>query len=794
MASTIVIGIGTTGLRILEEAQQFHYDFTKKNKPGNNVELIFLDTDIRTKPKRTASGDTSIRQVKFPLENLVVEIQNLKGQKSINSNWIPDENHVSNNLTAAGGMPTYGRLSLWKHENFQSLSSAIRSAYSQVNGDERTNIFVVGSLTGGTGSGTSVDIAYLIRHITGNNNVYGLFLLPGRKSFGTDRILFENTFTALTSIDFYSSTKNSYNVTWPDGSAISESKPPYNMVRYLSMDFEGSRASINSLGELIKVAGTIINLTIFNTNQSVKDTFESTLAARRVDLQGNRIFKNAISNGIFVIQYPKSKIEELLALSISKDLINKLIDKTYFIDKFQNKKDIKSYSVSLKRRTKDFVENTNEKLFELTKSINFEGSTLEESIYSEVDKIIQKTHNKASDKKFFYDLFSTQVGGNFFELIKNNDSLLKDELISNYYDFVAEIVNEFSNLEISILSIHDLISHLDACVSFWIKTYSIPTEDSKWDRYLQSKTDEVFSSLGKFSTVGKKQEYLKSCTNTFINLSTIHICIPILNDLKNKLNYQEQPEISSSGITLPSVQEIEKKMSILKEISTGDGTNNNITLSKRENEIKVELNSQTSCFKMLYSQGTLEREIELIKNEYNKDSEKITLKNLLNRNSIWEILLISQNDLFESILNSSIKKIQLRNYLEKFNLLSIIKSLKNNDLETGTLMSIFQSSEEDARTYVPALVKLESNNYKFQHHDKSKLIIVSSDHKKYKELFTNNTLDKLKENVVDFPELQETIILYQEYGYYGNSSEPFFNPTSQLELIDETKKHIKNSL
>jgi len=30
MASTLIIGIGTTGLSIIEEAQQLHYEFTGK--------------------------------------------------------------------------------------------------------------------------------------------------------------------------------------------------------------------------------------------------------------------------------------------------------------------------------------------------------------------------------------------------------------------------------------------------------------------------------------------------------------------------------------------------------------------------------------------------------------------------------------------------------------------------------------------------------------------------------------------------------------------------------------------
>ena len=34
MASTLIIGIGSTGLKMIEHAQQYHYEFTGRNRPG----------------------------------------------------------------------------------------------------------------------------------------------------------------------------------------------------------------------------------------------------------------------------------------------------------------------------------------------------------------------------------------------------------------------------------------------------------------------------------------------------------------------------------------------------------------------------------------------------------------------------------------------------------------------------------------------------------------------------------------------------------------------------------------
>ena len=72
MNSTLIIGIGTTGLSIIEEIQQLHYEYTGNNMPGNNVACIYLETDASRLPKKTANGTTSIEQVVLSLGNILL--------------------------------------------------------------------------------------------------------------------------------------------------------------------------------------------------------------------------------------------------------------------------------------------------------------------------------------------------------------------------------------------------------------------------------------------------------------------------------------------------------------------------------------------------------------------------------------------------------------------------------------------------------------------------------------------------------------------------------------------------
>ena len=110
MASTLLIGIGTTGLRILEEAQQYHYDYTKKNKPGSNVEMFFIETDVLKRPRKTEGGETCIDIVQFPLSGMSVDINQMKDNPNLQTDWLPPTKTLLSNDTGAGGMPSYGRL------------------------------------------------------------------------------------------------------------------------------------------------------------------------------------------------------------------------------------------------------------------------------------------------------------------------------------------------------------------------------------------------------------------------------------------------------------------------------------------------------------------------------------------------------------------------------------------------------------------------------------------------------------------------------------------------------------
>jgi hypothetical protein len=87
MSSTLIIGIGTSGLNILEATQQFHYEFTGKTKPGDKVQYICFETDLNAIPSRVSSGDGDIEVTYLDLSDNTISLKNLRTRTGITSEW-----------------------------------------------------------------------------------------------------------------------------------------------------------------------------------------------------------------------------------------------------------------------------------------------------------------------------------------------------------------------------------------------------------------------------------------------------------------------------------------------------------------------------------------------------------------------------------------------------------------------------------------------------------------------------------------------------------------------------------
>ena len=184
---TILIGIGSGGLRSIEAAWKLSQEVVETERPI--VEYIYLETDKSNKP---VSSD--IVYSSLTLNDAQATINALENDLSCTSSWLSGQNIPTNVFAGAGGAPVVGRLTIWDSVNRNSFVTKLQDALKRVclHTLEKPLVYVVGSFGGGTGSGIFLDIAYLIRDTLSNKvELQGLFLIPNVGL--SDHVIYSNT-------------------------------------------------------------------------------------------------------------------------------------------------------------------------------------------------------------------------------------------------------------------------------------------------------------------------------------------------------------------------------------------------------------------------------------------------------------------------------------------------------------------------------------------------------------------------------------------------------------------------
>ena len=182
-----------------------------------------------------------------------------------------------NGGSGAGNIRMAGRLALWENWNKGSfvgisLLSAYQTVRKQANRQraERIlkthfdqpievdadwhNIFIVGTLCGGTCSGMLLDMAYYFRHIGDEfTKVYGIFTMynEGLALGGDSKILLANCWASLVEQDFYQRPGTEYRLTLPDGAEIRERRAPFDVASFLSPTNMKGLALVDAGGKFV---------------------------------------------------------------------------------------------------------------------------------------------------------------------------------------------------------------------------------------------------------------------------------------------------------------------------------------------------------------------------------------------------------------------------------------------------------------------------------------------------------------------------------------------------------------
>ncbi len=215
----VVIGLGGLGTRTLNELK--HKVMLRIKNYDNYIKFLAIDSDDSDMNNIKASNpsgggymnDDEMTNLYSSQVNPIIEAGTYKNEDWITEGWTPTVNG-----TGCGQMRQNGRFLLSVDDVFNRINtqieSKINSARSNASPGDKINVIFIAGISGGTGSGTFIDIAYITHNIfrekgISNYKIAGYIYTPDVQ-FTNPNInevgragLSKNGFAALKELDYY---------------------------------------------------------------------------------------------------------------------------------------------------------------------------------------------------------------------------------------------------------------------------------------------------------------------------------------------------------------------------------------------------------------------------------------------------------------------------------------------------------------------------------------------------------------------------------------------------------------
>lgn len=271
---TVCIGLGGTGRDVLMRIKRLIVDRYGDLTNLPIVSFVHIDTDktaTQISGLRTGSTyhgvDLSFTDAeKISATMTSTEVNNFLQGVEKRSNyerqgpydhimrWFPPQ--LLRNIKAveegAKGIRPVGRLAFF--HNYKKIESILEKAENRTRGHEANlvraglrvepglNIFVVGSLCGGTGSGMFLDVAYSLRKKYGDQGAQIVgYLVISPELYGNTPNMIANTYAALKELNHYTSRGSQFEACYDlqDLTIVQENRPPFDYTYLVSNQTNG---------------------------------------------------------------------------------------------------------------------------------------------------------------------------------------------------------------------------------------------------------------------------------------------------------------------------------------------------------------------------------------------------------------------------------------------------------------------------------------------------------------------------------------------------------------------------
>ncbi len=783
----LLIGIGTSGLRVIEQVQRFYYEMTGQNKPAN-VQYVYIETDESARPEATAK-ENEIKRIFIDLSQRTTLINGLRSNSDINTEWVPESGSIAQTGAGACGISAFGRIALWGADNYNRIYSGINNAFSELNThsnlitDGKPVIFVTGTFAGGTGSGIFIDIAYMVRKIiAGAEELYGLFLIPPITDYNKMQKELQNTFTSINglhTINNIPTNKSKYDERLPNGQQANFVEPPYELVQFISQDYhEAQFPSISNLAGLYKIAGLYLFLNTFGLYERRQALLVNAKGAGHIEHYG--------TFGISAIQYPKSQIEEYAAISLSTELLKRWTDsQSYYLQ--GQKVGIEQQSVFIADETKKEFDSIINRAFESLNNIKVEGGAiLIEDIKKQATIINKgkKQHGATSDEEYITNLFSPNTTNKYYQAIQTNVQEAIDVVIESINQYISSQLDITENLKVVQLQLQAFADAILDCIqNYWHKELKITSNPNDWNGVLSKQIRRILDN--RYGWLGEADNVVNDRLLTTLDLLKMHLIGKRLHEIKKNIdgsdNLGSPLRSKINNIELPTILTIKNLANTLQAVIGQKDSGG--TLSRRHNEIANDIEDKTIPMLRVFTQPNFEKEIEIILATYRTKKQAIVSKTTLIGNAnLWEYLTKSKDDKKRQIYSDCIanfsRELRDNNCLPNYDIANYV----NNNLEETIKIA--------KRSNSPLVRINRNNNSRWQGSNNIPRMVISADNttiSRTLERFKGQTYNDFdhNQNILALQGLGNMIVFFDEKGWVNEGSNRPFQPLQDIFYIPD---------
>lgn len=806
----ILIGIGTGGKKALDNTWKFISEISPENREDIHIQYIFLETD-----KGNTETDTSeMMNAPLSIENTTLTVNNIISSGA-STEWLPAENQngryeglADSALDGAGGIPIMGRVCLWDNNNFNNFRNKLntaRDAFISQEVLENPIVFITGTLAGGTGSGTFIDIAYIVRdYFQDMVEVNAVLSIPGTEYILKEQIMYCNTVGALKGLAYINTPGNTYTYRWANSTRPKGyERKPFDAIQLISSEFD-RKLGYESYDDLCNNIGLFLFLNAIG--------MYSVRWASLTDANGNGIISKYTTYGLSAIRYPKAQITEMIAYEISEELLSRWIDQINYYDKVGNKIEINTQKDGIYNETvrtfESFIGNC---LQDWSKKIKVnEKNSLDEEIAEVVEKLCSKDSSTKEKKEELYRLFRS--GGSFHSVMNNNLTIVKNDIIDYIYQEVADTLIKYENLPLALIKLEAISQSIEKIINYW-KFLGVTPDPASWDQKL--KTEILHLLPYEYRTLPeKKNVYSDRLKYELVSMLTMHVFARTISTLSKNIKsgkeqiYSKSQNLESASENkesikriLPTIPQLKHYIEIVTNTLSSEESSNYKSIRKTKTKLKDSItNSTHKTLSLIFANGTIDNDIDsgLTKYRATKEGKKPSVNDLTDSidTNLWEYL--SQRDisnqlninLFESVSTKYYNIINKTDIVGDFNIADLI-----NVQDKKVIKTVVNTGE---KALIPHFPVNPDNKAIFIDNEKIPRIIAGVDPTELQKIekvlnnsgFSNFSVKDVKRHVFGHPGLSNWLIFFKEFGRM--SEQRGFNPVIDFRHYKDYVTIFKN--